>query len=216
MSQQPLSEEVRFRIPLPITVPVVSLLVIAAVTVGLSRILLSVPKEVAVIVAIAVAANVLIGASFIANRPESARNAWAELLIVFLYPLLIGFVLTQLDLGGETHAVAEGAGAHGEEAENGGGDAGGLNVSSVDLPFNTDEISLPAGEEAELAFANDDASSIQHNISIYEEEGGADLFTGEVIPGGQSTTYAIPALDKGEYYFQCDVHPGMNGTVTVK
>lgn len=214
MSQRELSEEVRFRVPLPIIVPVVSLVLIGAVTFGLSRILLSVPKEVSVIVAIAVAANVLIAASFIANRPESARNAWAELLIVFTYPLLIGFVLTQLNLGGETHAVAEEAGAQGEAEEAAGG--AGLNISAIDLQFNTENLVLPAQEEAEIAFANEDASSIQHNVAIYEEEGGADLFVGEVIPGGQSTTYSVPAFDKGEFYFQCDVHPGMNGSVTVE
>lgn len=214
MSQKPLSEEVRFRIPLPITVPVVSLLVIAAVTIGLSRILLNVPKEVAVIVAVTVAANVLIAASFIANRPESARNSWPELLIVFTYPLLIGFVLTQLNLGGDTQAAAEEGGAQGEAEEAAGG--AGLNISAVDLQFSSDEIVLPAEEEADLSFANEDASSIQHNVAIYEEEGGADLFVGDVIPGGQTTTYAIPALEKGEFYFQCDVHPGMNGTVSVQ
>ena len=115
---------------------------------------------------------------------------------------------------GEEVVDVEEGGAHEESEEAAGG--GGLNISSVDLQFSTDEIVLPAGEEAEIAYANEDASSIQHNISIYEEEGGADLFTGEVIPGGQSTTYAIPALDKGEYYFQCDVHPGMNGDVVVE
>jgi plastocyanin len=214
MSEQRLSQEVRFRVPLPITVPVLSLIVIAGVTFGLSRILLSVPKEVAVIVAVSVAANVLIAASFIANRPESARNAWAELLIVFTYPLLIGFVLTQLNLGGESHAAAEESGAQAESEEAAGG--AGLNLSAVDLQFSSDELVLPAGEEAQVAFANEDASSIQHNVAIYEEEGGADLFTGDVIPGGQSTTYDIPALDKGEFYFQCDIHPGMNGTVTVE
>jgi plastocyanin len=214
MSQQELSEEVRFRVPLPVIVPVVSLVLIALVTVGLSRILLSVPKEVSVIIAIAVASNVLIAASFIANRPESARNAWAELLIVFTYPLVIGFVLTQLNLGGDTHAAAEEGGAHGEAEAAAGG--AGLNISAVDLQFSSDEIVLPAGEEAELSFANEDASSIQHNVAIYEEEGGADLFIGEVIPGGQTTTYSVPALDKGEFYFQCDVHPGMKGTVTVE
>lgn len=214
MSQKPLSEEVRFRVPLPITIPVVSLLVIGGVTVGLSRILLNVPKEVAVIVALAVAANLLIAASFIANRPESARNSWAELLIVFTYPLLIGFVLTQLNLGGETNAAAEEGGAQGEAEKAAGG--AGLNISAVDLQFSSDEIVLPAGKEANLSFANEDASSIQHNVAIYEEEGGADLFVGDVIPGGQTTTYSVPALDKGEFYFQCDIHPGMNGSVSVK
>jgi plastocyanin len=124
---------------------------------------------------------------------------------------LIGFVLTQLNLGGETHAAAEESGAHGgAEAA-----AGGSSVSAVDLQFSSDTLEFKAGEESALEFANEDASSIQHNIAIYEEEGGADLFVGDAIPGGQATTYAIPALDKGEFYFQCDLHPGMNGTVSV-
>ena len=214
MSQQPHSEEVRFRVPLPFVIPLVSLVVIGAITFGMSRILLSVPKEVAVIVAIAIAANLLIGAAFIANRPESARSAWAELAIVFLYPIVIGAVLMTIDWPEGDHAVAEEAGAHDAAAEEGGGS--GLNVSAVDLQFSTDEIVLPAGEEAEIAFANEDASSVQHNIAIYESEGGKELFPGEVIPGGQSTTYSVPALEKGEFYFQCDVHPGMKGTVVVE
>jgi plastocyanin len=28
------------------------------------------------------------------------------------------------------------------------------------------------------------------------------------------TTYDVPELEAGTYYFQCDVHPNMNGTVT--
>lgn len=214
MSQQPLSEEVRVRVPLPFIIPLVSLIVIGLVTVGLSRILLSVPKEAAVIIAIAVAANVLIAGAVIANRPETARNSWAELLIVFSYPLLIGFVLAQMDIAGGQHAAAEEAGGHAAAEEEGGGS--GLNIAAQDLQFSSDTITLPAGEESTLAFENADASSVQHNVAIYEEEGGKELFPGEVIPGGQSITYDVPALDKGEYYFQCDVHPGMKGTVTVE
>ena len=216
MSQQPMSEEVRFRVPLPFTIPIVSLLVIAAATIGLSRILLSVPKEAAVIVALAVSANVLIAAAFVANRPESVRSSWAELLIVFTYPIVIGIVLTQLNLGGAEHAAGEEAGAHEAASEEGAGGAGGLTVSAESLQFNTDEITLSAGEESELSFNNEDSSSVQHNIAIYESEGGSDLFVGDVIPGGQAVTYSIPALDKGEYYFQCDLHPGMNGSVVVE
>lgn len=215
MSQQPMSEEVRFRVPLPFVVPVVALLVIGAVTVGLSRILLAVPKEVAVIVAVAVAANVLIAAAVLANRPETARSSWAELLIVFLYPLLIGAVLTTIDWPEGGHASAgEEAGAH-EASEEAGG-AGGNTVSAEALQFNTEEITLSAGEETELTFNNDDSSSVQHNIAIYEEQGGEELFVGDIIPGGQAVTYSIPAQEKGEYYFQCDVHPGMSGTVVVE
>lgn len=113
----------------------------------------------------------------------------------------------------------------GSEDSLGGGEAptdepppveGGLTISAVDLQFSTDTLEFKAGEESQLEFANDDASSIQHNVAIYEEEGGSEIFVGEIIPGGQSTTYSVPAMEKGEYYFHCDVHPGMNGTVTVQ
>ena len=216
MSDQSLSEEVRFRLPLPFIIPITALVVIGAATFGMSRILLAVPKEAAVIVAVAIAANVLIAGAVIANRPDTARSSWAELLIVFTYPIVIGIVMTQLDLGAEeAHGVGEEAGAHGTAEEAGAG-AAGLNISATSLQFSSDEIVLPAGEESALAFANEDSSSIQHNVAIYEEEGGAELFVGDVIPGGQQVTYDVPPLDKGEYYFQCDVHPGMKGTVVVE
>ena len=93
---------------------------------------------------------------------------------------------------------------------------GGLVVEAVDLQFSTDTLEFKADEESELVFANNDASSVQHNVAIYEEEGGSDLFVGEVIPGGQEITYSVPAVKAGEYYFQCDLHPGMNGTVQVE
>lgn len=96
------------------------------------------------------------------------------------------------------------------------GNGGGLSISAESLQFSTDTIEAPAGEEFQLEFVNDDSSSVQHNVAIYEEEGGADIFVGDVIPGGQSVTYDVPALDKGEYYFQCDVHPGMKGTVVAE
>ena len=202
------SEEVRFRVPLPLVIPLVSLLVIAATTIGLSRILLSVPKEVAVIVAIAVSANVLIVCAVIAARPETARATWPELAIVFLYPVIIGAVLTQMDLGT----------GHAEPEPPPGGEvpAGGANaVSAAGTVFDTDTLTLKAGEETEIEFTNDD--SVQHNISILEEEGATDkLFAGDIIPGGQSITYTIDPLEKGTYYFQCDVHPSMNGEVIVK
>ncbi|MGH2805741.1 MAG: cupredoxin domain-containing protein [Actinomycetota bacterium] len=204
-----MSSEVRFRVPLPFVIPLGALLLIAVVTIGMSRILLSVPKEVAVIIAIAVAMNVLIACAVIANRPDTARRTWPELVMVFAYPILIGIVLTQLNLG-TGHGAAEEAGA--QEAAEGAGAAN--SVSAEGVQFNTDELTLSAGEETSLQFSN--ADSVQHNIAIYEQEGGEELFVGDIIAGGSETAYEIPALDKGEYYFQCDVHPGMNGAVIVE
>ncbi len=33
------------------------------------------------------------------------------------------------------------------------------------------------------------------------------------MTGPATAEYAVPPLPAGEYYFQCDVHPTMNGTV---
>lgn len=93
----------------------------------------------------------------------------------------------------------------------------GESIAASDLQFDTDTLTFTAGEESSLEFTNEDASSIQHNVALYSEEGGEEVFKGDVIPGGQTTTYSIPALEKKEAtYFQCDIHPGMNGTVTVE
>ncbi len=203
----PLQGEVRFRVPLPIVIPIGGLLLIAAVTIGVSRILLSVPKEAAVVIALAVAGNILIACTVLALRPRESRLSWAELIVVASYPLVIGVVLANLGIGESTHAVP---------AKSGGGavTGGGLEVVAEGVAFATDLIELPAGEEAQLELTNDDASSVSHNVAIYEDDSAQkSLFQGDVIPGGESITYTIDPLKKGEYYFQCDVHPGMNGTV---
>ncbi|HEX2196162.1 MAG TPA: hypothetical protein VHJ76_04475, partial [Actinomycetota bacterium] len=50
------------------------------------------------------------------------------------------------------------------------------------------------------------------NIAIYQDEGATEsLFQGEQITAS-TTTYEIHGPKPGEYYFQCDVHPDMNGT----
>lgn len=210
-SETPLTHEVRFKVPLPIVVPLGALLAIAAVTFGMSRILLSVPKEVAVIVAIAIGANILIACAFIANRPEHARGSWAELALVAAYPLVIGIVLANLGLG---------TGHSAEEAAHGGSEAaaaegGGSAVTAANVAFSTDTLELKAKTEETIPFKNDDTA--EHNIAIYEDDTAAkELFKGDIIPGGQEITYEVPGLPKGEYYFQCDVHPAMNGAVTVQ
>jgi plastocyanin len=207
----PFTGTIRFGVPLPIVIPLGALLFIAIVTIGMSRILLSVPKEVAVVIALAIAANILIACSVLALRPSEARVSWAEFLVAATFPLVIAIALA-LTMGTDTSA--------GEATEHSGGagaTGGELEIAAENVAFNTDEIQLPADEEASLHLTNSDSSSVQHNISIYEDDSASkELFKGQTIPGGQDVTYEIPGLPKGEYYFQCDVHPGMNGTVTVQ
>ena len=205
----PLQGEVRFRVPLPIVIPLGALALIALVTIGVSRILLSVPKEAAVVIALALAGNVLIACTLLATRPQESRWSWAELFVVATYPVVIGVVIAGMGFGTESHA-----GGH----EDGGGAPAPPehSVAAENVAFNSATIELPADEETELTFDNADAPSVSHNIAIYEDDSAKKvLFQGDVIPGGEEITYTIPPQKKGTYYFQCDVHPGMNGEVVV-
>jgi plastocyanin len=116
--------------------------------------------------------------------------------------------------------VAEGGGQGGGGGGGGGGQGGGgattTTVTASNIAFDTSTIDLPAGESSTIHFANDDAG-VQHNIAIYPS--ADDLanppFRGEVITGPDEIDYAIDPLEAGEYYFQCDIHPTMSGTVSV-
>ncbi|MBA2726094.1 MAG: cupredoxin domain-containing protein [Actinobacteria bacterium] len=209
-AEEPLVGEVRFRVPLPIVIPMVSLLLIAAFAIGFSRVLLSVPHEIGVVIALVAAANILGACAFIALRPRVSASSLLELLAIVAYPIIIGIVIAQVGIG--EHSAA----APVEEGSGGGGAEAGA-VSAEGLAFSTETLELPADKPAEIPFSNEDTEP--HNIAIYGTAADGPtktdpLFTGEIIEGGQETTYSVDPLKKGEYYFQCDVHPNMKGTVT--
>ena len=88
-------------------------------------------------------------------------------------------------------------------------------ISANNLEFDASTIEAPAGAEFTITLTNNESQP--HNIAIYSEEGGEEIVVGEVITGPDATTETIvPALEPGTYYFQCDIHPDMNGTVVVE
>lgn len=106
------------------------------------------------------------------------------------------------------------------EAVAGAGGGGGLTVTAQALKFDTDTIELTAGTASTITLENKDAG-VPHNIAFYtadplEDPNATVLFQGEQITGPDSITYNIPPLDAGTYFFRCDVHPTMNGTLVVK
>jgi plastocyanin len=84
-----------------------------------------------------------------------------------------------------------------------------VHIAAQELSFSTDRLDAPAGEPFRLVFEN--RASVPHNVSIHGD--GQDLFEGEVVAGPTTVTYAVPALDPGEYTFVCDIHPEMTGTL---
>jgi plastocyanin len=117
--------------------------------------------------------------------------------------------------------VAEGGGGGGGQGGGGGGQGGGgeatpSTVTASNIAFDTSTIDLPAGEASTIHFVNEDAD-VQHNIAIFPsaDDLANALFRGEIITGPDEIDYAIDPLEAGEYYFHCDIHPTMSGTVSV-
>ena len=92
------------------------------------------------------------------------------------------------------------------------GDA--LQISSKDLKFSTSTLTAPADEPFQIAYDNQEGAP--HNVAIYQSEGGAEIFKGEIITGPKQIVYDVPAQAAGSYFFRCDVHPDMKGTLEVK
>lgn len=89
-----------------------------------------------------------------------------------------------------------------------------LTVTAKEMAFEETKITLTAGEATSLFFRNLDGAP--HNIAIYTDESASqELFVGETITD-DAITYEIPALEPGEYFFRCDLHPDMTGTVIVE
>ena len=89
-----------------------------------------------------------------------------------------------------------------------------IGIWADDLRFSTDELSAPAGVDFRIVFENREAPP--HNVSIYRDSSLEEAVLVEEPFGGHRTvTYEVPALEPGSYFFRCDVHPDMSGTLTV-
>ncbi len=136
------------------------------------------------------------------------------------FALRRGALITLTLVLGSALAACSGGTDPSEPADGGTGDGtatvenGAVQITAEEsLVFNVDTIEAPAGEDFTITLVNNDVAP--HNISIYSEEGGEVLALGSTIESGQTTTLDVSALEAGEYYFQCDLHPEMNGTVVV-
>ena len=137
-----------------------------------------------------------------------------------LFALRRGALIT-LILVVSSALAACGGGSESEPADD--GNAGGGTVAVVDgevalsadnLEFDASTIEAPAGEEFTITLTNNESQP--HNVSVYREEGGEEIVVGDVITGPDATVdTVVPALEPGTYYFVCDVHPEMNGTIVV-
>jgi len=90
---------------------------------------------------------------------------------------------------------------------------GAVTITTDDMAFDANVIQATAGQDFTVTLVNND--SAPHNWALYTEEGGETIVTGDVADPGATVTVDVSGLDEGTYYFKCDIHPEMNGSVEV-
>jgi plastocyanin len=193
-------DNMRDRLILPVLIPVGALAFILFLALVMSQILLNVHPAVATAVGISIAINLLISFSVMAAKPDGGRPLMVVLGAITALPLLFGI------------AAAAGL-APAPEEEHAGEEGPVVEIAANNLAFDKKELAIPADTEFVLAFNNQEAQP--HNVAILEAQGSANaLFRGAIITGPKLSEETVEPIPAGEYYFQCDVHPNMSGTVT--
>jgi plastocyanin len=197
-----MAEDIRERTTLTLGVPLGIFAVVVFVVFLFSRILLNVPRQVAVAVALMTALNVLITCGIIALRKVEGATTFA-LLLVIAVPLVIGGAIAA-----KVVTVKEPV-KHVPPPPP-------VTLSAKNLAFNPPNLTLPPGD-ATIDFKNEDTAP--HNVHIFDgpDANAPSLFAGQIVNPGASATYKVTGLKAGSsYFFRCDVHPAqMTGKVTV-
>ena len=90
-------------------------------------------------------------------------------------------------------------------------------VVAKNISFDTAQLVLKANSLITLTLDNQDAG-IPHNLAIFTEEngGGSKIFGKDPFSGPAKETWTFTAPAPGTYFFHCEVHPNMKGTVIVR
>jgi plastocyanin len=209
------SSDFRQRIFIPIILPLGTLLAIVGVAFSLSRVLLAVPHEVAVFVALGVAGYVLLLAFLVERRTRISSRALAVGMTLGLAAVVgAGFVGSAA--GAYEEEEPEGEVVAEEAADSVAVDAvpegAAYYAAGQGLEYTAAPTTIPAGEVTVAL----ELESLQHNV-VFEgvnndepvvEGDAAGIFVGTV------------QLDPGDYTYYCSIvghrEAGMEGTVTVQ
>ena len=93
-------------------------------------------------------------------------------------------------------------------------DPSGPTIVAKDMKFAGGPVEVKAGTNFTLHFDNQD--SAPHNVAIYKDANASEKISIGDVVSSSKTDQVVPALAAGTYFFRCDVHTNMTGTIVVK
>lgn len=76
-------------------------------------------------------------------------------------------------------------------------------------------LAAEADKPFTITFDNQDGG-VPHNVAVYESDTSTDAIAAtEVAPGVVTQTLDVDPLKAGDFFYKCDVHPNMNGTLVI-
>jgi plastocyanin len=91
-----------------------------------------------------------------------------------------------------------------------------ISIEAVSLKYTAPCMVAIAGEAFTIHFTNKDTQP--HNVAVYRDASKASaIMQGDIVSTqGDFADYEVNALDEGQYFFDCTVHPSeMKGTLYV-
>ena len=93
-------------------------------------------------------------------------------------------------------------------------DPSGPTIVAKDMAFAPSTVEIAANKNVTIHFDNQD--SAPHNVAIYKDASASEKISIGAIVSSSKTDQVVPALAAGTYFFRCDVHTNMTGTIVVK
>ena len=93
-------------------------------------------------------------------------------------------------------------------------DPNGPTIVAKDMAFSPSTVEIAAGKNVTIHFDNQE--SAPHNVAIYKDANASEkISVGEIVTAAKADQ-VVPALAAGTYFFRCDVHTNMTGSIVVK